>query len=132
MATARVSRPGHEADGIGFRRYARGFVSGLPMGTRLGTAGLGFPHAAPSQRAGHGTWPSGRQAFTANMGCCWPAVIAAPRGPPERRARKGVVGRVDGDAVSLRNVALMGELGVDAGPMLARADELRSEGQTDD
>ncbi len=64
------------------------------------------------------------------MGCCWPAVIAAPRGPPERRPRKGVVGRVEGDAVSLGNVALMGELRVDAGPMLARADELRSEGQT--
>jgi len=43
---------------------------------------------------------------------------------------KGVVGRVDGHAVSLGNVALMGELGVGAGPMLARADELRSEGQT--
>jgi Cu+-exporting ATPase len=43
---------------------------------------------------------------------------------------KGVVARVDGHAVSLGNVALMRELGVDAGPMLARADELRSEGQT--
>src|SRR5690348_3144605 len=101
-------------------RWARG--SALP--------GSAFPMLPPSQEAGHGTWPSGRQALTANMGCCWPAVIAAPRGPPERRARKGVVGRVDGDAASLGNVALMGELGVDAGPMLARADELRSEGQT--
>jgi P-type Cu+ transporter len=43
---------------------------------------------------------------------------------------KGVVARVDGHAVSLGNIALMRELGVDAGPMLARADELRSEGQT--
>jgi Cu+-exporting ATPase len=43
---------------------------------------------------------------------------------------KGVVARVDGHAVSLGNVALMRELGVDAGPMLARADELRNEGQT--
>ena len=43
---------------------------------------------------------------------------------------RGVVARVDGRAVSLGNVALMRELGVDAGPLLARADELRSEGQT--
>src|SRR6058998_2108638 len=43
---------------------------------------------------------------------------------------KGVVARVDGRAVSLGNVALMRELGVDAGPLLARADEFHSEGQT--
>jgi Cu+-exporting ATPase len=43
---------------------------------------------------------------------------------------KGVVARVDGHAVSLGNAALMRELRVDAGTMLARADELRSEGQT--
>src|SRR4029434_6883364 len=40
------------------------------------------------------------------------------------------VARVDGRAVSLGNVALMRELGVDAGATLARADELRTEGQT--
>ena len=43
---------------------------------------------------------------------------------------KGVVARVDGDVVALGNVALMRQLGVDAGAVLARADELRSEGQT--
>ena len=43
---------------------------------------------------------------------------------------KGVVARVDGREVSLGNVALMRELGVDAGAVLARAEELRSEGQT--
>ncbi len=43
---------------------------------------------------------------------------------------KGVVARVDGDAVGLGNVALLRELGVDAAVMLARADQLRSEGQT--
>jgi Cu+-exporting ATPase len=43
---------------------------------------------------------------------------------------KGVVARVSGRAVSLGNVALMRELGVDTGAVLARADELRSEGQT--
>lgn len=43
---------------------------------------------------------------------------------------KGVVARVDGRVVSLGNVALMRELGVEAGAVLARADELRSEGQT--
>jgi Cu+-exporting ATPase len=43
---------------------------------------------------------------------------------------KGVVARVDGDVVALGNVALMRQLGVDAGIVLARADERRSEGQT--
>ena len=43
---------------------------------------------------------------------------------------KGVVARVDGRVVSLGNAALMRELGVDAGAVLARADELRSDGQT--
>ncbi len=43
---------------------------------------------------------------------------------------KGVIARVDGHAVGLGNVALLRELGVDAGAMLARADELRGEGQT--
>jgi Cu+-exporting ATPase len=43
---------------------------------------------------------------------------------------KGVVARLDGDVVALGNVALMRQLGVDAGAVLARADELRSEGQT--
>jgi P-type Cu+ transporter len=43
---------------------------------------------------------------------------------------KGVVARVSGRAVSLGNLALMRELGVDTGAVLARADELRSEGQT--
>ena len=43
---------------------------------------------------------------------------------------KGVVAQVDGHAVSLGNIVLMRELGVDAGPMLARADELGREGQT--
>jgi Cu+-exporting ATPase len=43
---------------------------------------------------------------------------------------KGVVAQVAGHAVSLGNIALLRELGVDAGPMLARADELRREGQT--
>jgi Cu+-exporting ATPase len=43
---------------------------------------------------------------------------------------KGVVARVDGRTVSLGNAALMRERGVDAGSALARADDLRSEGQT--
>jgi Cu+-exporting ATPase len=43
---------------------------------------------------------------------------------------KGVVARVDGHVVALGNVALMRQLDIDAGAVLARADELRSEGQT--
>jgi P-type Cu+ transporter len=43
---------------------------------------------------------------------------------------KGVVARVSGHAVALGNVALMREIGVDPGVALARADELRGDGQT--
>jgi P-type Cu+ transporter len=43
---------------------------------------------------------------------------------------KGVVGRVGGHAVALGNVALMREVGIDPGAVLARADELRGDGQT--
>ncbi|HSR54136.1 MAG TPA: copper-translocating P-type ATPase [Acidobacteriota bacterium] len=43
---------------------------------------------------------------------------------------KGVQGRVDGHLVALGNRALMEDLGIDAGHMAARAEELRAEGQT--
>ncbi len=43
---------------------------------------------------------------------------------------KGVTGRVGGSEVALGNVALLEVLGVDAGTLLARAEELRREGQT--
>jgi Cu+-exporting ATPase len=43
---------------------------------------------------------------------------------------KGVVARVGGATVGLGNVALMRELGVDPSAMIARADELRADGQT--
>jgi P-type Cu+ transporter len=43
---------------------------------------------------------------------------------------KGVVGRVGGHAVALGNVTLMREVGIDPGAVLARADELRGDGQT--
>jgi len=43
---------------------------------------------------------------------------------------KGVKGRVDGRDVALGNRALMESLGVDAGPLAARAEELRRDGQT--
>ena len=43
---------------------------------------------------------------------------------------KGVVARVGGQTIALGNVALMRELGVDPGAVLARADELRGDGQT--
>jgi Cu+-exporting ATPase len=43
---------------------------------------------------------------------------------------KGVVARVGGHAVDLGNVALMREVGIDPGAVLARADELRGDGQT--
>jgi Cu+-exporting ATPase len=43
---------------------------------------------------------------------------------------KGVVARVGGHAVALGNVALMREVRLDSGAVLARADELRGDGQT--
>jgi len=43
---------------------------------------------------------------------------------------KGVVARVGGHAVALGNVTLMREVGIDPGAVLARADELRGDGQT--
>ena len=43
---------------------------------------------------------------------------------------KGVVGRVDGHAVALGNAALLEELGIDAAPLRASAEALRSEGGT--
>jgi Cu+-exporting ATPase len=62
---------------------------------------------------------------------------AASRGVPlaepggfESLAGRGVRGRVDGRAVAVGTAALLGELGVDAGPLAARAEELRSEGQS--
>ncbi len=43
---------------------------------------------------------------------------------------KGVIARVGGHAVALGNVALMREVGIDPAALLARADELRGDGQT--
>jgi Cu+-exporting ATPase len=43
---------------------------------------------------------------------------------------KGVVGEVEGRKVVLGNAALLGEHGVDAGPLRQRLDALRAEGQT--
>jgi P-type Cu+ transporter len=43
---------------------------------------------------------------------------------------KGVVGSVDGHQVVLGNAALLAERGIDAGPFVAQADELRRAGQT--
>jgi Cu+-exporting ATPase len=43
---------------------------------------------------------------------------------------KGVTGKVEGRGVALGNLALMQDLGVDAGGLLKKADDLRAEGQT--
>jgi Cu+-exporting ATPase len=62
---------------------------------------------------------------------------AAARGLPPARADgflavrgKGVKGAVDGRAVALGNEALLSELGADAAPLAARAEDLRRDGQT--
>ena len=43
---------------------------------------------------------------------------------------KGVTGVVDGRRVALGNVRLLGDIGIDAGALTARAEELRKDGQT--
>jgi Cu+-exporting ATPase len=43
---------------------------------------------------------------------------------------KGVTGTVDGHAVALGNLALLQQLHVDPGPLAARAEQLRTDGQT--
>jgi Cu+-exporting ATPase len=43
---------------------------------------------------------------------------------------KGVIARVNAHTVALGNIALMRDLGVEPGSLLARSDELRGEGQT--
>jgi len=43
---------------------------------------------------------------------------------------KGVVGKVGGRTVALGNAALLADLGMAAGPLAARAEVLRGEGQT--
>jgi len=48
----------------------------------------------------------------------------------EAHTGKGVVGRVGGRPVALGNAALLEELGIDPGPLVARAEALRAEGQT--
>jgi len=48
----------------------------------------------------------------------------------EARPGKGVVGRVGGRPVALGNAALLAELGIDPGPLAARGEALRAEGQT--
>jgi Cu+-exporting ATPase len=48
----------------------------------------------------------------------------------ESRTGKGVVGRIADRPVALGNAALLAELALDPGPLAARADALRAEGQT--
>jgi Cu+-exporting ATPase len=62
---------------------------------------------------------------------------AEERGVPVRRAEdfaahtgRGATGRVDGRPVTLGNRALLGDQGLDPGPLAARAEALRREGQT--
>ncbi len=45
-------------------------------------------------------------------------------------AGRGVAGTVDGRQVALGNLALFNELGIEPGPLAARAEELRRDGQT--
>ncbi len=82
------------------------------------------------------------QAAALERGSEHPLAAAIVKGAEERgiaRARaesftsvtgKGVTGRVDGHEVALGNPALMASLGMDASRLVARAEELRSDGQT--
>jgi len=83
-----------------------------------------------------------RLAATLERGSEHPLAAAIVKGAEERGAQlaeandfhsvtgKGVKGRVDGRDVALGNRALMESLGVDAGHLTERAEELRADGQT--
>jgi Cu+-exporting ATPase len=57
-------------------------------------------------------------------------VELAPASDFESRTGKGVVGRVDGEAVALGNASLMKDLGIDVASLVTKAEELRADGQT--
>jgi Cu+-exporting ATPase len=57
------------------------------------------------------------------------AIEVPATGDFESRTGKGVIGTVDGRKVALGNIALMRDLAIDPSPLLARADEHRSEGR---
>jgi Cu+-exporting ATPase len=83
-----------------------------------------------------------RLAATLERGSEHPLAAAIVQGAEERQVAlattedfdsvigKGVKGRVDGREVALGNRALMESLGIDAARMVARAEELRGDGQT--
>jgi Cu+-exporting ATPase len=54
----------------------------------------------------------------------------APVADFKSRTGRGVLGRVEGHAVSLGNRAILDELGLDPSPLAARAEEMRLQGQT--
>jgi len=57
-------------------------------------------------------------------------LVLEPAAGFEALAGRGVRGRVGGRSVALGTRALLGELGVDASPLVGRAEALRAEGQT--
>ena len=57
-------------------------------------------------------------------------VTLVPAADFRSRTGKGVLGKVDGQAVALGNISLLDELSIDPGPLSARAEELRHEGHT--
>ncbi len=83
-----------------------------------------------------------RLVATLERGSEHPLAAAIVKGAEERGAKlaeaedfdsvtgKGVKGRVDGREVALGNQALMESLGIDAGHLIERAEELRADGQT--
>jgi Cu+-exporting ATPase len=58
------------------------------------------------------------------------SLALAPSSEFQSTTGKGVRGVVDGRTVALGNLALLADLGVDAGPLAARASALQAEGQT--
>ncbi|HMG73454.1 MAG TPA: heavy metal translocating P-type ATPase [Pyrinomonadaceae bacterium] len=83
-----------------------------------------------------------RLAASLERGSEHPLAAAIISGAEERRVEltkveafesitgKGVKGKVDGHSVSLGNLSLLEELGIDPGELVARAEKFRAEGQT--
>jgi Cu+-exporting ATPase len=109
---------------------------------KTGTLTEGKPRLVTVEAQGVGEAELLRLAGTLERSSEHPLANAVMEGARERGATlgeavgfesltgRGVRGQVDGRSVALGNRRLLDELGVDPGPLAARADELRGEGQT--
>jgi Cu+-exporting ATPase len=109
---------------------------------KTGTLTEGRPKLVAVEAAGIGEADLLRLSAGLERGSEHPLAAAIVRGAAERGGAapdvadfasltgKGVTGRVDGRSVALGNRALLEALGIDPGPLAARAESLRADGHT--